>query len=353
MEQVSSSEALVDPHREKAISLLDAFHQDLLDKYTKLQQSSFRPVDIFLLSSTSTILNAQPELQRAVLLASLLEKFDLGKDAYKARIARSDLGHRLLQRRLPLSSDDFATIISAALQRNDDTIWSSLLARLEGYLSENPLTDSLNLALLDLKSFLSARQFSIDRGEDHAKRLRRLLSDGSFRGLLDINELWALRAVRELEALPEKKQSEWKKLLKHTIQLTSTKPSNKWLSQAKVLSDQIGEADFVETISRWLTLIEKRKDPTFPTITTKDGIELDPELILPENAEVLKGLVWMSTNYENEELSCTISDAAEFSLEKVKNFGPRCTKVANACIHALSEAGNKSAIAALGRLKAR
>ena len=68
---------------------------------------------------------------------------------------------------------------------------------------------------------------------------------------------------------------------------------------------------------------------------------------------MLRGLVWATALVHDETLIGVVGDAAEKCFQKIREVGPRCPKVGNACLIALSSLSSQSAVAQLGRLKSR
>ncbi len=71
------------------------------------------------------------------------------------------------------------------------------------------------------------------------------------------------------------------------------------------------------------------------------------------HADRLRGLVWSASLVNDETLIFSLGDAAEKCYQKIREIGPRCPKVGNACLLSLSTLATIPAVAQLGRLKAR
>ena len=79
----------------------------------------------------------------------------------------------------------------------------------------------------------------------------------------------------------------------------------------------------------------------------------DPTEIHTTYADMLRGLVWSSSLFDNEELISAVGNAAEKCFQKVPDVGPRSPKIGNACLIALSSISSLYAVSQLGRLKSR
>ena len=163
-------------------------------------------------------------------------------------------------------------------------------------------------------------------------------------------EAWSDVAIADLHSMDADERSKWDRILCHSVALTSTEPSKKWLTQAKQLLNDLGAERFQITVMRWFPLIGKKGSATIP-VPQSQYEDHRNELISPPNVDLLKGLAWFCSFYQDDDMARLLGDAAEVCFKKVPGVGARCPKLANACAAVLSSMTFKEAVAQLSRLK--
>ncbi|MEX2167759.1 MAG: DUF4132 domain-containing protein [Pirellulales bacterium] len=148
-------------------------------------------------------------------------------------------------------------------------------------------------------------------------------------------EAWTELAVAEIESRPEKQREAWVNLLDHSGRTLSAKPSRAWFKRATTLLAEIGTADFIHLLEKWLRLSAKTEHP------------------LPQNIDILRGLVWLTSQLPSPYLARAISDAAIASYRKIPGIGPRATRLGNAAVYALGQMPCRDALAQLALLKVK
>jgi hypothetical protein len=167
---------------------------------------------------------------------------------------------------------------------------------------------------------------------------------------LDCKEAWTNHLQAELVQRPGQR-GQWDLLLAHCNTASGSKPSQKWLRQAEGLIRSIGQDAFTEAVGG--TLAQIGKPGQAKVIMGGIGEINDPTLIHDTYSDLLRGLVWCTSLVEDETLIGQVGDAADACFKKVPMFGPRSSKIGNACLHALSALKHPAAAAQLGRLKTR
>jgi hypothetical protein len=76
-------------------------------------------------------------------------------------------------------------------------------------------------------------------------------------------------------------------------------------------------------------------------------------LFASSNAQALKGLVWICSTLDDPAVCRMLGDTAEICFKKIREIGPRCPKVGNACLYSLSVMPGPEAVAQLSRLKTK
>ena len=170
----------------------------------------------------------------------------------------------------------------------------------------------------------------------------------SFGGIKS-GEAWSNEAVKDLKGMGREKMLAWSRLLQHCQHAESSKPTQKWTKAANEIIEKIGRQDLRTHLIKWFDLValprpvhEEPRDPRY-------GPDPD-QLITDGNSVILKGLVWACAGWEDTEISRALSRLAQVCFKKVRNLGPRCPRVGNACLYSLSVTKSQDAAAELSRL---
>ncbi|MEM9702757.1 MAG: DUF4132 domain-containing protein, partial [Planctomycetota bacterium] len=170
--------------------------------------------------------------------------------------------------------------------------------------------------------------------------------------LLDPGEAWTDAALDRLsDAKTGAAVDAW---LRHCQSASAAKPAAKWTKTAVEHLRAVGQAAATDALLEWLPLVDKpRTDPYPPSLADAN------RRILPQHADVLKGLVWcMPLLAENDPsrtaaLARTLSGLALSSYRKEPGVGPRLVKVGNACVWALGRLPDRDAVGQLALLAVR
>ena len=185
----------------------------------------------------------------------------------------------------------------------------------------------------------------------NAERLTKLIDGEGVTLLLVPGEHWSDAAHADLAGMKPKARGAWTDLLRHCLTATSAKPSKAWAKQAAGLVKAVGAKAMRERVEAWFPLTGRGK--ALPMISHADTLN-------DGNADVLRGLVWAVTPHAEAGTARLIADLLTASIMKVPGVGPRCVKLANACVWSLGEmaaakeeAVRDAALGQLARLKAR
>jgi Domain of unknown function (DUF4132) len=140
----------------------------------------------------------------------------------------------------------------------------------------------------------------------------------------------------------------WYQILDLAQKSTGSKPTLKFTNASKDLLSKIDATVFKETIIDWFDFVIKSKDE-LPTRQYYVG----SFAISTPNVDILKGLVWMSSNVNDSHLIYKLSLLAERCYRKIPNTGPASASLGNACIYSLYKSEGLDGIGQLSRLKLR
>lgn len=120
-------------------------------------------------------------------------------------------------------------------------------------------------------------------------------------------------------------------ILQHGSTAKTGKPSKKWLATARELLKPLDGRKKERFFSAFLELL--RSTPPFENFGSWYNTF---NFLQPDNAETVKGLLWMSSLFNEEKFSRQLAEIAVAAYKKVPNKGPLDTKTGNACVTALS-----------------
>lgn len=152
----------------------------------------------------------------------------------------------------------------------------------------------------------------------------------------------------QIKQLPEAEKIIWYKIITEAKKATGAKPTAKFLSETKSILNQLGIEKYKQLVNEWFTL----------TIQSKDEIPdqryfAGTFVISTINTDILKGLVWICSNFNNSQTIYNIAKLAERCYQKIPNKGPASASLGNACLFTLYKTEGLEGIGQLSRLKLR
>jgi hypothetical protein len=272
------------------------------------------------------------------------------------------VGHKeligiLLRKNLPFGVEDVGRLVQSALEGDTlDTKYLSpevIVRVVKKFCSQGGVPDQLRPRLTALWNRLLAAE-TYPGGREAVDQLGRLLAPPAPPGAFELvtEEAWTRYLRGHLDGVEQPARAAWDALLCHCSGAAQSKPSGKWLKEASALVAAIGPAAFATGLSGVLAEVGKPGEPQ-----TKDYygqvMILDATLIQDKHCDLLRGLVWCSSQVPDDGLTMAVGDAAAACFKKVPNVGPRSPKIGNACLYALSASSSPAAVGQLARLKSR
>lgn len=260
-----------------------------------------------------------------------------------------NLADALLRRQLALTFEELLELTDRSLQMTErHTIYlphvPGLIRQIEkGHAkrAREPRARAILTRLADrIDEQGSERQF--------AKRLRKLMPD-FLEMPLNKGEAWSDVAADALLALPDEKRRIWIELIHHCGKASSGSPSKKWLADAIELRERIGRDHITDCVLAWFPLVDKPR--TIPLGHNHVYQNHNHHLILDHHATILKGLCWLASTEESEEMARVLGALALSCYRKVPGVGPRAVKVGNAAVYALGAMPGRAALGQLSRLR--
>lgn len=262
------------------------------------------------------------------------------------RLVLQGLLDRLLQRKLPFSvkhAESMVEIIVRAKHLHGMPL-PRILGVIERLAENRPKSESLSKTLQTIQK----RVEKYDK--ELADRINRLLSEDKIEPVLKLSivDAWTFSLDHQLEKMGFDAKQKWHELLTHANGAMTSKPSKRFLKQAKTHIDAIGEAAYISTMRALLTAVGASGPCNVPYM----GYPTQHRTLLDDRyTTMLRGVVWMCSQLNDQYLMAAVGEAAERCYRKVPGIGPRNAKIGNACVWTLSEVGSMHAIAQLSRLK--
>ncbi len=325
------------------------------------------------------ILNATPGQQAAVVLEAMTSLVKQRySDPISDRLCEQVLAS-LLRRKLPY--EDAAIVRMLTLVVADSITPStlpllSIVSNVERHVEQHGMSKSVRHYLAKLTKTYYPEAYAADERKigtrikallesPHAQRKVSSGADAdappglavrtpSASQSFDINtgEAWTNALLVELGKLTDDSRNHWHPLLQHCSTAKSSKPTKKWLKQTGELLAPIGDQLFIRVLGPALAAIGQPGE--CERHNYGGHIQFgEPTQIHEKHVDMLRGLVWATALLDDETVIGIVGDAAEKCFQKIREIGPRCPKVGNACLIALSSSTSASAVAQLGRLKSR
>jgi uncharacterized protein DUF4132 len=267
----------------------------------------------------------------------------------------------ILRRKLPFSIAQLEQLIDSLSKIRRAGWWEvvgaeSILRASEAMATASGLPASLRQALERLAAVLDQQQHEA-RVRRLSTRVRALIDGLATSGrpdalTLGADEAWTRTLSAALGAMNESTRATWNALLLHCMLARASKPSAKWITEARTMVQAMGAESVSYIVISVLGEIGKPGRPAHDHVNAL-GFTPDPTQIHETHSDLLRGLVWCGGLLENDALPSAIGTAADACFKKLPGIGPRAPKIGNACLWALSHSSSEAAIAQLSRLKTR
>ena len=251
----------------------------------------------------------------------------------------------LLKQRLPFTEPEVLALLdwSMHVRNNQWRGLAQIVKVVTDYLRENELSQRLASKIEQLVDTVQAERASTEV-QRQVLRLNELLGRKDIRLPLDSGDIWAKTALGDIGGLSDEEQNAWARLLLHCLRAAGSAPSRRWLKDVDTLIDALGEEGFRSAVLRWFPLADKPR----PGKTAEQGA-----IPLPVNGDILKGLAWACSRFEQPEVARAVAALALSAYRRLRGLGPRTVKVGNACFWALGSMPGGEGLAQLSILKAR
>ncbi|MEL6332377.1 MAG: hypothetical protein AAFQ76_07295 [Cyanobacteria bacterium J06626_26] len=250
----------------------------------------------------------------------------------------------ILGRKLPFTAENVIEFLGACrCQRSQSWYWIAPIKKLvRDYLKDHELTPELQTAI-EKTSDSWCQGYGDTRKA--GSQLRMFVSTETKTLAIIPGEAWSDVAKQTIEALPETDQTAWIQLIEACSTASGGKPTARWLKTTRPLQKTVGIDTFQQHVLHWYPLVDQPR--TQPLTHGGD------DAIQDQNADILKGLVWLCADQTDIELVRAVGKLAISAYRKIPGVGPRCVKLGNACVWALGQMPTIEAIGQLALLKVK
>ena len=293
--------------------------------------------------------NAEPQAQRVIVMAMLawLDQHSLrsyghqDQNAWQMGWKMREAFLHMLQFKIPFQEQDVITMLNWSANQSSTSAYvyfsgvPQIIKVVGDYLKTNPMSAELRKAAERLIESIEAESTNVEIRR-WLLHLKELTGETEVSLALAAGDLWADTALKEIYALDSRTRTAWAELLLHCSRAKGSVPTSKWLNAANQYIDTIGNLNFFIKLLHWFPLVDKQ------LITNRRGYH--PSL-LPVNADILKGLVWLCSQADDPEIARTLAALA------ISSYRTKTTKVGNACFWALGTMSNFEGFAQLSVLR--
>jgi hypothetical protein len=326
----------------------------LVEEFAR-QESRHYPFDLKNFTAGVKFQKAEPEAQRATAMA-MLSWFEnhppplptaRDRSVWQVRWKMYQVFlHMLKKHKLPYTEQEVLAILNWSASRSEHVYYGAapqMIKVLGDYLKNNPITDELYKAVERLIQSIETEHMSVENRR-WILRLKELRGDDDITLPLATGDVWADTALSELRATDLRTQTAWAEILLSCLRATGSAPSSKWLNGMDKYLDTIGISNFYDKLLDWFPLVDK------PRATPSNRYD-NVQTLLPVNADILKGLVWLCSKSDDPEIARALAALAVSAYKKIPGSGPRAGKVGNACFWALGNMPSGEGVAQLSILK--
>jgi hypothetical protein len=283
----------------------------------------------------------------------------------KIQIASAFSNH-LLRSKLTLDEDDVDVLLETFYNHNkyhSNSLlhWpiNLLVNQIEKQFSKTGLSPQLIAALKKLQHALQQKEEYYQQKEKqkivelHAATTTDNKVKPTFFPAKDVFGNYANAAI---EALDEKSQQQFFKIMLQAQKASSGKPSAKFLNEMHLLYKEFGADKYKALINDWMQFITAMKEVVethTQQFNNRDYTYNVTEFIASINNDTIKGLIWSLVHFFDKSTLFTIAQLADRAYRKIPGKGPASAAIGNACLYVLANVKGMDGIGHLSRLRLR
>jgi len=321
----------------------------LVEEFARQEKQRLYPFELQNFRLGVRFQNAEPQAQRVIVMAMLawLDQHSLksyghqDQNAWQMGWKMREAFLHMLQFKIPFQEQDVITMLNWSASQSSTSAYvyfsgvPQIIKVVGNYLKNNSISAELRKAAERLIESIEAESTNVEIRR-WLLHLKELTGETEVSLPLAAGDLWADTALKEIYSLDSRTRAAWAELLLHCSRVKGSMPTSKWLNLAYQYIDTIGNLNFFIKLLHWFPLVDKQ------LMTNRRGYH--PSL-LPVNADILKGLVWLCSQADDPEIARALATLA------VSSHRTKTTKVGNACFWALGNMSNFEGFAQLSLLR--
>lgn len=281
-----------------------------------------------------------------------------GELGTKKRHFQNQYLQQLFRAKLVLNDDDVHSLYELFLKNkcyhlHDDILsWpiGSMVNQLTKQYKEKHTGEELKNTLQNLKAHLES--FSASYREKEKLKIIEKIDEILFKN----QEIVKVRPTRflgtddfahyanaKIEATNGVEKDHWYLLIAHAQKASGAKPTQKYLTTARTLLEQLGIDSFKPMVNDWFLFLIQLKNRRVIYNLYVDGVTTDE----------IKGFVWMSSLIADKNTLNLITLLAERTYRPMPEMGPVAVAIGNACFFALYKSQGLYGVGQLSGLKFR
>jgi hypothetical protein len=314
LDQIKSTFTVTTP-RSEARALVEAF--------ARQEKQRLYPFELQNFNLGVRFQNADPQTQRVIVMAMLawLDQHSLqsyerqDQHAWQMGWKMREAFLHMLQFKIPFQEKDVIAMLNWSANQSSASAYvyfsgvPQIIKVVADYLKHHPLTNELHESIERLAQSIESGSMSVEIRR-WILRLKELMGETQVSLPLVAGDPWAETALKEIYAMNTRAKTAWAELLEHCTQATGTAPSRRWLAEADMYIDAIGDLYLFIKLSHWFPLVDQVQNSSV-------------------NATILKGLVWLCSKSEDPAIAFALAGLA------LSSYRAKAVKLGNACLWAL------------------
>jgi len=251
----------------------------------------------------------------------------------------------LLRKSLPLAPEHIVVLARGLAREARHHLGpdKAILGCLEAYKQDHEFPDAA-IVLLQAARHKYPQALGTTDARCALQRMEALLA-GKATLRIVAGEVWADAARTAIEQAAAPVRDSWIALLSHCQEASAGSPSAKWQKEADRLVATLGPDELRRRVLEWFPLVDKPRPG--------DNQLYGGMVLLDLHLDLLKGLAWCASRFDDRDVARALGAAAVSSYKKIPGIGPRAVKLGNACVYALGAMPGTEGLAQLALLKVK
>jgi hypothetical protein len=266
-----------------------------------------------------------------------------------------EIANLFTRKKLPFTENEMIFILRASIHPKTNKLYAFNMGyffkNVESHVKKNGMSDPLKEILKQVIEVKTQNDYDEQDFKKIKIRARELwaahLSEGEtiLPFLLDEGGALGRKVNQDLAELEVEQQKKWYNILRLAATAAAGKPSQKFLSKATTLINDLGEKYFVEKMEEWIQFLNKME-------ITRES-DWYGYFLKAQNATVAKGLMWFLSTLKTTKIDASLEKLIVKSFKKIPGVGPASGALGNACIYNVSSRNTLEGVAILNRVRAR